>query len=265
VLTSLIKPEYPVCQTGLSSFDSSDSTACFVKFQNHQFTLPPLGDIKRHSRSYLHNHWFFYHSYLSSPSTSEWGFGYPASSSWRGSAPSTPTRGSTPDVLGEALQRLLQLSDSATFSSRPSSTTEDDRHFNHLLSASFAAGLSLANNKRSGWLMVWLCSDTMSCTPSAQQRPPPLRHNDGSRRHCQPWGGQQRQPYDGVSSRQWWQREWIYEWRHQIVGLGSRPHGPRSGSLIFFVWKLIFCVSPLKWSTPQIEFLVLVHSNRHYK
>jgi hypothetical protein len=46
VQISLTKLEYPVCQTGLSDFSSSNATASFVKFQNHLFTPPPLGDIK---------------------------------------------------------------------------------------------------------------------------------------------------------------------------------------------------------------------------
>jgi hypothetical protein len=40
VFNSLTKPEYPVCQTRLSGFDSSNSTVSFVKFQNHLFTPP---------------------------------------------------------------------------------------------------------------------------------------------------------------------------------------------------------------------------------
>jgi hypothetical protein len=32
VLNSLTKPECPVCQTGLSDFDSSNSAVSFVKF-----------------------------------------------------------------------------------------------------------------------------------------------------------------------------------------------------------------------------------------
>jgi hypothetical protein len=37
VLASLTKSECPVSQTGVSSFVSSNSTASFVKFQNHLF------------------------------------------------------------------------------------------------------------------------------------------------------------------------------------------------------------------------------------
>jgi hypothetical protein len=46
VLNSLIKLECSVYQTGLSSFNSSNSTMSFVKFQNRLFTPHPLGDIK---------------------------------------------------------------------------------------------------------------------------------------------------------------------------------------------------------------------------
>jgi hypothetical protein len=46
VVNSLTKPDCLIYQTGLSSFDSSNSAASFVKFQNHLFTTPPLGDIK---------------------------------------------------------------------------------------------------------------------------------------------------------------------------------------------------------------------------
>jgi hypothetical protein len=38
VVNSLIKPDCPVCQTGLSGFDSSNSAVSFVKFQNPLFT-----------------------------------------------------------------------------------------------------------------------------------------------------------------------------------------------------------------------------------
>jgi hypothetical protein len=54
VVNSLTKPDCPVCQTGLSSFSSSNSAASFVKFQNRIFT-PPLGGIKGLSTVSLHS------------------------------------------------------------------------------------------------------------------------------------------------------------------------------------------------------------------
>jgi hypothetical protein len=45
VINSLTKLDCPISQTGLSGFGNSNSTASFVKFQNHLF-IPPLGDIK---------------------------------------------------------------------------------------------------------------------------------------------------------------------------------------------------------------------------
>jgi hypothetical protein len=45
MLISLTKLEYVVSQTGVSGFDSSNSTVCFIYFHKHIFT-PPLGDIK---------------------------------------------------------------------------------------------------------------------------------------------------------------------------------------------------------------------------
>jgi hypothetical protein len=45
VINSLTKLECLICQIGLSDFDSSNSVASFIKFQNHLFH-PPLGDTK---------------------------------------------------------------------------------------------------------------------------------------------------------------------------------------------------------------------------
>jgi hypothetical protein len=50
MFNSLTKLECSVCQIGLFSFDSSNSVASFVKFQNRLFT-PLLGDIKGLSKT----------------------------------------------------------------------------------------------------------------------------------------------------------------------------------------------------------------------
>jgi hypothetical protein len=83
---------------------------------------------------------------LSSASTSS--ASASASDSTSTSNSSRYSNGSTSSSFSADCASLLP--DSAASSSRPSSATEDDRHLNHPLSASFAAGLPPAGNKRSG-------------------------------------------------------------------------------------------------------------------
>jgi hypothetical protein len=63
VQISLTKSELPVSQTGMFGFDSSNSTASFVKSQNRQFTPPPsrqhqgTSRVEASSNGNLREHW----------------------------------------------------------------------------------------------------------------------------------------------------------------------------------------------------------------